>query len=64
MTEKLLRKSDLCEYFGVSVRTLDTRIVCRPDFPDAIKVPGSLKRWVESEVHEWALAQRENQRAA
>lgn len=58
-TRKLWKVEDISEYFGVSTTTCYRCILCRPDFPEAIKISDGPKRWVSGEVMEWAEANRE-----
>ncbi|HNF62082.1 MAG TPA: hypothetical protein PKZ20_10165 [Rhodocyclaceae bacterium] len=55
--QRLANRAALMDYFDVESTTLD-RIVARPGFPDAIKIPNGPLRWVFSEVVEWAESQR------
>lgn len=48
----------ICEYFDVSDSTAYRCIVCRADFPAAVKIEGGPQRWVAGEVIEWAENQR------
>lgn len=61
---RLWDRATLCQYYGVSETTLDRTIVCRPDFPDAVRIQFGPKRWPAREVIAWTEKQRENKRAA
>jgi predicted DNA-binding transcriptional regulator AlpA len=61
---RLWDRATLCQYYGVSETTLDRTIVCRPDFPDAVRIQFGPKRWPAREVITWTEKQRENKRAA
>ena len=54
--KRLVDKSWLMEYFSVRATALD-KIIARPDFPDAIKIPAGPLRWKSKEVMEWAERQ-------
>ncbi len=49
----------VAEYFGLSTSATYRTILCKPDFPEAIKIERGCKRWVSGEVIEWAERQRE-----
>ena len=61
---RLWDRSTLCKYYGISETTLDRTIVCRPDFPDAVRIQFGPKRWPAREVIAWTERQRENKCAA
>ena len=44
---------DVAAYLGFSVDHTRQRILCRPDFPKALRVTGH-PRWKRSEVEVWA----------
>jgi len=50
--------SDIAEYLKLSVFTIETKVVKRPDFPNALQpCPGrhqGQKRWFARDVIEWA----------
>ena len=49
----------IAEYTGFSVSTVAQRHVCRPDFPDAIRVDaGAAPRWPAREVIDWYEGKR------
>ena len=50
-------KRTLCDYFGCSVRSVDS-IVARPDFPKARRIGKEGRpRWIAGEVMRWFEAQ-------
>ncbi len=51
---KLWSIEDLVAYFQTSRSTISRKIVCRPDFPVAIRIDGGVPRWKPSEVERWA----------
>lgn len=59
MMDKLWKIEDIGEYFQTSRDAVYKRIVCRPTFPRAIKIPGGPRRWVPDEVKEWAVNLRD-----
>jgi predicted DNA-binding transcriptional regulator AlpA len=56
---KLWTIDDLVEYFQASRSTVSRKIVCREDFPVAIRIDGGVPRWKPIEVERWAERQRE-----
>lgn len=56
---KLWSIEDLVAYFQTSRSTISRKIVCRPDFPVAIRIDSGVPRWKPSEVERWAERQRE-----
>ena len=56
---KLWTIDDLVDYFQASRSTVSRKIVCRSDFPVAIRIDGGVPRWKPSEVEKWAERQRE-----
>ena len=56
---KLWSIEDLVAYFQTSRSTVSRKIVCRPDFPVAIRIDGGVPRWKPIEVARWAERQRE-----
>lgn len=55
--QRLVKKEWIAAYFSVAASTCE-KIIARPGFPRAVKVPGSALRWVQAEVIDWALRQR------
>lgn len=58
MNERLWTIEDLEEYFQASRDRIYRAVVCKPDFPPAIKPDGFGKRWVPEEVKKWAMTKR------
>ena len=56
---KLWTIEDLVDYFQASRSTVSRKIVCRQDFPVAIRIDGGVPRWKPGEVERWAERQRE-----
>jgi len=56
--ERLWSKATICAYFDVSGTTLERAIICKPDFPLAIRIAHGPLRWKAAEVIEWADKQR------
>ena len=56
---KLWAIEDLVEYFQTSRSTVSRKIICRKDFPVAIRIDGGVPRWKPKEVELWADRQRE-----
>lgn len=56
---KLWTIDDLVDYFQTSRSTVSRKIVCRQDFPVAIRIDGGVPRWKPGEVERWAERQRE-----
>ena len=52
---------EIAAYFNVGVTTMNEKIICRPDFPKAIKITDDArgKRWQPDEVIAWAKQQRD-----
>ncbi len=57
--KKLWNAEAVAEYFGLSASAVYRSILCKPTFPEAIKIEGGCKRWVSGEVIAWAEDQRE-----
>jgi hypothetical protein len=45
---------DVGAYFNVSAQSARNRLLCRPDFPRPISVPGIGRRWKPAEVKAYA----------
>ena len=56
---KLWTIEDLVDYFQASRSTISRKIVCRQDFPVAIRIDGGVPRWKPGKVERWAERQRE-----
>ncbi|MDR0577644.1 MAG: AlpA family phage regulatory protein [Candidatus Accumulibacter sp.] len=58
--EKRLWNADaVAEYFGISKASAYRSVLCKPDFPEPIKIEDGCKRWVSGEVIDWAESHRE-----
>lgn len=55
----------IAAYLNISSRTAREKVICRPDFPSAIRLTEDAKgrRWQPEEVIEWAKRQRDMPRA-
>ncbi|RXJ70673.1 hypothetical protein CS022_22680 [Veronia nyctiphanis] len=55
--------SDIAHYMKLSKSTVQCRIICKPHFPRALKVPttdnGGGRRWLAREVKQWVMRFRE-----
>jgi len=60
--KRLWAAEQIAEYFGSSSTTIYRTVLCKPDFPKAIKIAGGAQRWVAGEVMEWAESQRGERR--
>lgn len=53
---------DIAYYLGMSKKSVQNRIICKPDFPDAISIPvengATNRRWYPTEVKKWIALQR------
>lgn len=53
-TRRLWGMEEIAAYSGYAVSTVQQTIVCRVDFPDAIRLrDGGEPRWVASKVMDW-----------
>lgn len=59
MSEKLWTAAEIADYLNLSKSSVQSRIICKPDFPKAVKLPSGGRRWVPEEVKKWALSHRE-----
>ena len=61
--KRLWSMDDIAAYLNTSKSTVQTRIVCKPDFPTAISIPtqqGNTNRsWYPGEVKSWIGKHRE-----
>lgn len=57
--ESLWTAAEIADYLNLSKSSVHGRIICKPDFPPAIKLPSGGRRWVPAEVRSWALKRRE-----
>lgn len=63
MPDRLWSADDVATYMGLSKASVQQRIICKPDFPPAVRVPTTGKsktdpRWEPSEVKKWVLQWR------
>jgi len=52
--------ADIADYFKLSTSSVYNRLLCKPEFPKAIKIDGINRRWMPHEVK--AYAERHRQR--
>lgn len=57
--KRLWNAEAVAEYFGISLSAAYRSVLCKPDFPEPIKIEGGCKRWVSGEVMDWAESHRE-----
>lgn len=50
--------ADIGRYLKLAKSTVQSHVICKVDFPKAIKVNGG-RRWHPDEVKAWALSNRE-----
>lgn len=48
----------IAAYVGVSASTVYRTMICKPGFPEAVKIEGGPLRWVAGEVMDWTERQR------
>jgi len=60
LNNKLWSRREIAQFFGVSFRTADCKIIAHPDFPPAVTIPHTHKRWLPQDVEEFAKKQRSN----
>ena len=53
-SSRLWSSADVARYFGVSAQSARNRILCKPEFPRPVQVPGVGRRWKPSEVRAYA----------
>ncbi len=60
---RLWSMDDIATYLSTSKSTVQTRIICKPDFPEAIRIPTEQgrtnRRWYPAEVKKWVGCHRE-----
>jgi len=56
----LWNADDVANYLNLAKKTVQNTIICLPDFPKPLKpIPNSrTRRWIPSEVVDWALNTR------
>lgn len=61
--QRLWSMEDIAAYLNTSKSTVQTRIVCKPDFPTAISIPtqqgNTNRRWYPGEIKSWISKHRE-----
>ena len=55
---RLWDAGDVADYFALSRSSAYSRLLCRPDFPKAIRLDGVGKRWKPAEVQAFAERHR------
>jgi predicted DNA-binding transcriptional regulator AlpA len=62
--KRLWSMDDIATYLNTSKSTVQTRIVCKPDFPTAITIPTQQghtnRRWYPGEVKNWIGKHRDS----
>ncbi len=55
--------SDIARYMRLSTSSIQSRVICRKDFPRAVRIPTDSgmggRRWYAKEVKSWVLRNRE-----
>jgi predicted DNA-binding transcriptional regulator AlpA len=59
MPDRWWQAEDVGTFLGYSSSHILENVVCRPDFPKALRLDGGRPRWPSNEVRDWSLAQRE-----
>lgn len=61
VANQLWDSADIANYLRRSQQVVVDRVVCKPDFPKAIRLePNSRPLWEAKEVMAWALAHKEH----
>ena len=64
VANQLWDSADIANYLRRSQQVVVDRVVCKPDFPKAIRLePNSRPLWEAKEVMAWALAHKEHAKA-
>jgi len=62
-TTELWNVDDIARYIRLSRSSVQSRIICRKDFPRAIRIPSHTglggRRWYAKEVKSWVARNRE-----
>lgn len=56
---RLWDAQDIADYLKLAKSTVQSHVICKPDFPLATKVNGT-RRWHPDEVQAWAFKSRES----
>ena len=60
---ELWAASDIARYMRLSTSSIQSRVICRKDFPRAVRIPTDNgmggRRWYAKEVKEWVARNRE-----
>ena len=63
MSGELWNVDDIARYMRLSRSSVQSRVICRRDFPRAVRIPTENgmggRRWYKAEVHEWLSRNRE-----
>lgn len=66
--DSLWDADDIARYMKLSKSTVQSRIICKSNFPRALRMPtsdnGGGRRWLAKEVKAWAMRHREPARQA
>ncbi|MFM2480174.1 helix-turn-helix transcriptional regulator [Celerinatantimonas sp. YJH-8] len=62
--DSLWDAGDIARYMHLSKSTVQSRIICRENFPRAVRLPTSetglgSRRWLAQEVKQWVMRHRE-----
>ena len=62
-SNELWSASDIARYMRLSTSSIQSRVICRKDFPRAVRIPTDSgmggRRWYAKEVKNWVLRNRE-----
>ncbi|WP_157234612.1 hypothetical protein WKI13_02160 [Teredinibacter turnerae] len=62
-SNELWSAQDIARYVRLSTSSVQSRVICRKDFPRAVRIPTDNglggRRWYASEVREWIRRNRE-----
>ena len=56
--DRLWDAQDVADYPKLAKSTVQSHILCKPDFPKAIRINGT-RRWEPQEIKTWAKSNRE-----
>ena len=60
---EIWKSDDIARYMRLSLSSVQSRIICRSDFPRAVRIPtsgtGGGRRWYAKEVQAWLQKNRE-----
>lgn len=62
-SNELWSASDIARYMRLSTSSIQSRVICRKDFPRAVRIPTDSgmggRRWYAKEVQSWVSKNRE-----